>query len=96
MSYQPSLSGSSVRSYPHLDSPPHQPPPNNFLKHIHTHTLLDQQQPEALARNRSYEALASRVLGREEGAGEERQGIWEGAGSSSQQKYTRELTILQN
>lgn len=96
MSYQPSLSGSSVRSYRQLDSPPHQPPATSFLQRIHTHTHLDPQQPEALARNRSYEALASRVLGRAEEGGEERPGFFESMGSGSQQKYTRELTILQN
>ena len=57
MSYQPSLSASSVRTYPRLDSP--------------------------------------QTRRTEERAGEERRGLLEGE-SSSRQKYTRELAVLQN
>lgn len=94
MSYQPSLSASSVRSYQQLDSPRRPQPATSLLQRLHTHAPLDR--PGELARNRSLEAEGSRLLGRTEEGGEERRELLESAGSSSRQKYTRELTILQN
>ena len=88
MNYQHSLSGSSVRSYRQLESP--RQPPAGLVKHLHTHTHLDQEQPEVapLAPNRSSEVL-SRALerGREEAGQSQR--FCESVGSCSQQKYTQ-------
>lgn len=89
MNYQHSLSGSSVRSYKNIESPRLQP--TNLVKHLHTQTHLDHEQPEAspISRNKSYEAFTSRVVDRlsQDNNPAQSQRFYESISSSSQQKY---------